>query len=432
MKNKKRKSLVAVTHTHTHDTFSENKGRVTKNKTIKTKLVVSITILLVILIIATTILLIWLNNEKNNKTISEVEEVSMQASVDTGMWDTNSVTVVKDTSMGYEINVPIPKGYVMSNVTGETEIKTGLVIYEGEEAVTDSNKDEAQKTRNQWVWVPVKASEMYGTDENGKKWGKLYDFNSNGFTPLNWSETNGVMKISGTGRYREPDIVRERDTDNYLIRYTNNYETGHELLKDVEIEFESIIESVEKYGGFYIGRYETGNLSQEIPAIVKGNTDISDQTWYSMYEKCKRIDEENKTIKTSMIYGSQWDATLKYLVESGSKTYEEVGEDSRSWGNYRNSTFEYINESGSTVTKSENADVRIPSGSSEYTKANNIYDLAGNVYDWTVEADNSFGRVLRGGRYSFTATISPAGYRGYSYSVNSNNFFGYRAILYIK
>ena len=139
-----------------------------KNVIVKTKLVVGMNILLFVLIIATAILLIWLNNEKNNKTISEVEEVSMQASVDTSTWDTNSVTIIKDTSMGYEIDVPIPKGYVMSNVTGETEVKTGLVIYEGEEAVTDSNKEESQKTRNQWVWVPVEPSEMYGTDENGK------------------------------------------------------------------------------------------------------------------------------------------------------------------------------------------------------------------------------------------------------------------------
>ena len=356
----------------------------------------------------------------------------MQASVDTGMWDTNSVTIVKDTSMGYEINVPIPKGYVMSNVTGETEVKTGLVIYEGEEAVTDSNKEEAQKTRNQWIWVPVNPSEMYGTDENGNRLGKLYSFNSSGISNNNWSETNGVMEISNITSYREPEIVNDYDIDNYLAEYSENFEMKHELFKSIKIEFSEIVNSVEKYGGFYVGRYETGNLKGEKPIIVKGNTDIESQTWYTMYEKCKVIDDENKNVKTNMIYGSQWDAMLKYLVESGSKTYEEVGEDSRSWGNYRNSTFEYINESGSTVTKSENADVRIPSGSSEYTKANNIYDLAGNVYDWTVEADNSFGRVLRGGRYSFTATISPAGYRGYSYSVNSNNFFGYRAILYIK
>ena len=240
------------------------------------------------------------------------------------------------------------------------------------------------------------------------------------------------MRINGSSNAREPDIVINYDTDNYLTRYTNEYEIGHELLRDIETEFENIVESVEKYGGFYIGRYETGNLSQEIPAIVKGNTDISNQTWYSMYEKCKRIDEENKTIKTSMIYGSQWDATLKYLVESGSKTYEEVGEDSTSWGNYINSTFEYVNESGSTVTKSENSYVRIPSGSSEYTKANNIYDLAGNVFDWSVEAYGSYNRVLHGGYFNGSGATHPADLRLNFYPYYSNNYYGCRGVLYIK
>ena len=71
--------------------------------------------------------------------------------------------------------VPVPNRYVGSKVAGENEIDTGYVIYEGEDEVNDSNVEEAQKTRNQYVWIPVPdSSTMYGTDENGKKWGKLY------------------------------------------------------------------------------------------------------------------------------------------------------------------------------------------------------------------------------------------------------------------
>ena len=56
----------------------------------------------------------------------------------------------------------------------ENEIDTGYVIYEGEEEVTEANVEEARKTRNQYVWVPVPdASKIYGTDAKGKKWGKL-------------------------------------------------------------------------------------------------------------------------------------------------------------------------------------------------------------------------------------------------------------------
>ena len=72
------------------------------------------------------------------------------------------------------ITVPVPKGYTASKVTGETTVEDGFVIYEGEEEVNDTNKDTAQTTRNRFVWVPVaNPSEMYGRDENCKKWGKL-------------------------------------------------------------------------------------------------------------------------------------------------------------------------------------------------------------------------------------------------------------------
>ena len=100
--------------------------------------------------------------------------------------------------------VPVPRGYVGSQAKGENEISKGYVIYEGEDPVTDTNVADAQKTRNQYVWVPVPdVSKMYGTDSSGKKWGKLYNFATSstdanydattGAYPNNWSETNGVM-----------------------------------------------------------------------------------------------------------------------------------------------------------------------------------------------------------------------------------------------
>ena len=97
------------------------------------------------------------------------------------------------------VTVPVPKGYTASKVTEETTVEDGFVIYEGEEEVNDTNKDTAQTTRNQFVWVPVEnPSEMYGRDENCKKWGKLYNFSSTGITPLNWTEKDGVMSITAT------------------------------------------------------------------------------------------------------------------------------------------------------------------------------------------------------------------------------------------
>ena len=303
--------------------------------------------------------------------------------------------------------VPVPNGYVGSKATGENEIDTGYVIYEGEEVVNDSNVEEAQKTRNQYVWIPVPdASTMYGTDANGKKWGKLYNFatSSNnvnynevtGTYPLNWSENNEIMQVTSWTTYREPDVVTKEDIDS-KIKSLNSEDTAmHELLIQFENEFNIMMDSIEKYGGFYIGRYETGNLSKNIAAVVrKGNEDINNQTWYTMYKKCKTLKNKNTNIETGIIWGNQWDRTLMWLVESGNKTKEEICVNSTSWGNYYNATFKYMNSNGILVTKDKIRKI-IPTGSTEYTKANNIYDLAGNIGDWTMEANY---RVARGGSY---------------------------------
>ena len=305
--------------------------------------------------------------------------------------------------------VPVPRGYVGSQAKGENEISKGYVIYEGEDPVTDTNVADAQKTRNQYVWVPVPdVNKMYGTDSSGKKWGKLYSFSTSstgsnydattGAYPCNWSEDiNGVMRISdSTYGYREPDVLSSSDDNRYLKQYGLGSMTKHDLLLEMQKDFNNMINSVKKYGGFYIGRYETGNLSRDIPVVQKGNTDIASQTWYAMYKKSKKLKGANKQVETGMIWGSQWDRTLMWLVESKSKSIAEICDDSTSWGNYSNATFTYTNSSGGTSTKSNGSQIRIPTGSADYTKANNIYDLAGNVYDWTLEA-YTYYRGYRGG-----------------------------------
>jgi len=335
--------------------------------------------------------------------------------------------------------VPVPNGYVGSSVAGENEIDTGYVIYEGKEAVTAENIETARKTRNQYVWVPVPdASKMYGTDSKGKKWGKLYDFSATsgdavtGTSANGWSESNGVMRPSSY--YREPDIVKNYDKDSTLKQYGMGSISGHKFLMDMEKEFNGMIESVEKYGGYYIGRYETGGLNGTA-VVVKGDMNIASQRWYTMYQKMKKLKGNNENVETGMIWGCQWDRTLMWLIESGDKTKEQIASDSKDWGNYYYNTIEYVNSSGATVSTTEGGGTIIPAGASEQTKANNIYDLAGNVYDWTMEADGSSNRVYRGGVYYLTSTGKPASYRSNvnpGYSDDSSRWQGrtlYQVIL---
>ena len=363
----------------------------------------------------------------------------------------NSKNLQENEHMHIEIDstgdkVPVPNGYVGSKATGENEIDTGYVIYEGEEEVNDSNVEEAQKTRNQYVWIPVPdASTMYGTDADGKKWGKLYDFTTDtvnnvdeitGANPLNWSENENEMILINDRNNREPDTaLNSFDTDSKLKTANLMKNNGQEFLIELEQEFNSMIESLEEYGGFYIGRYETGNLSKKRAVTQKGNSDISAQTWYTMYKKCKGLKHNNVNVETGMIWGNQYDRTLMWLIETKNKSKEDICNNSISWGNYPESTFEYVNSSGSLVKKLEGSKIKIPTGSSEELKANNIYDLAGNVNDSTMEMTYSYTftkdyRVIRGGGFYLKKAATN---RDATYLISDKySDVGCRAMLYIK
>ena len=121
----------------------------------------------------------------------------------------------------------------------------------------------------------------------------------------------------------------------------------------------------------------------------------------------------------------------------------DINEDSTSWGNYSNSKFnftgKYSTNHGNSFTdvttsteKPENSEYLLGTGVSDYTKRNNIYDLAGNCCEWTTESLSSYGRVRRGGSYFNGGSNNPAYPRnGYS-PTDSNYNVGFRVSLYVN
>ena len=296
-------------------------------------------------------------------------------------WDSDKVTkVVVDGK-----NIPVPKGYILSNAEGEKSVNTGLVLYQGNEGVNNSNVATAKTTRNQFVWIPVEdETTMYET-QSEEKVGKLYDFSTTGSTPRTYPGKN-------TG-YREPDIVTGNATgDGTNYDGNSSYLTilgltsSSEFRAQLQNEFNKMIASIEKYKGFYIGRYETGNLEANTttPVVQKGNNKNNNVNWYYVYQNSKKIAEGNNAVTSSILWGCQWDRTMQWLVESGNKTYAELM-DSKSWGNYKDSTGDAATNSGSAQ----------PTGTNEAWKANNIYDLAGNLRERTIESYGPTNRVFR-------------------------------------
>ena len=80
--------------------------------------------------------------------------------------------------------------------------------------------------------------------------------------------------------------------------------------------------------------------------------------------------------------GAAWDRTLSWLEETGEVPILKLVGDSKTWGNYKDDTF-------------SNTDKLINTGELGQTEKNHIYDLAGNLEEWTTEVHSTGNSVTR-------------------------------------
>ena len=141
---------------------------------------------------------------------------------------------------------------------------------------------------------------------------------------------------------------------------------------------------VNENGGFYIGRYEAseedGNVAVKGDATPWNNIDYT-----TALDKAKNMYSSfsGKNFESSLLTGAAWDRTLGWLEETGEVSSFEIVGDSKTWGNYSDDTFS--NNTGLANT-----------GEYSQTEKNNIYDLAGNLEEWTSESVSAYYRVIRG------------------------------------
>ena len=318
---------------------------------------------------------------------------------------------------GNSNNPTIPEGYIPIN----TETSSWG---DGTSAPTQDSVDhglviKGDSDDNEWVWIPVDETTLAtmcntanetentlcGTSGETAVKTKLY---SSTITIGKDSNTKTITRTTPgtTSGGREPDLVvsggTSYDATNYKTILGENG-TKEELAQLFVDEYKEMIESIKKCGGFYIGRYELSEAG-----VQKNQPTLTNTNWYNLYKKCKSLNASDK-VETRMIWGCQWDVTMNWLISSGAKTSDEVNKDSSSWGNYKETSVKA--DDGTTEIKASGDVQVLNTGKTTFTMANNIYDLAGNLYEWTQEAIHTFGRASRGGYYGNDGSDSPASRR---------------------
>ena len=310
--------------------------------------------------------------------------------------------------------VNIPAQCTVSKVEGENTLENGLVII-------DVNG-------NEWVWIEVPKNEMPEglTFENETEY-----------------ETLEVALQTYAKDYRESG-------------YTDTWYDGCGLEQDEYINLkQDMLKSIYENEGFYIGRYETGikedknrkygtdytseHEINEIPVIQQDKYVYNWIRCSQAQELSKRLSVGEKT--SSLMFGIQWDLVLKYL-EINEVSQEDLKTNSSSWGNYSNITFDIIrgkysvndgdsynlvNKNGYTKPLSR---ILFTTGITERNKKMNIYDLAGNLWEWTLEKSEEEPCTSRGGSYVREGTNGSV----ISYDTNgitgSSPSIGFRATLW--
>ena len=197
--------------------------------------------------------------------------------------------------------------------------------------------------------------------------------------------------------------------------------------------------SVERYKGFYIGRYEAGDKENTEAKTLRSSNDVTktvtikaNQAPYNYVTRTQAVSlaegfatKQGYKAKTKLVSSYAWDTTIAFMQ----KVNSDYGSSSEE-GNYYDTTFSYTDITGASQTKATSSRVLVPTG--QTTPVCNIYDMGGNVYEWTTESFSSpFSPFAgRGGNYAYDFTISPAGSRS-NYSDPAYGNYGFRLTLFM-
>ena len=297
----------------------------------------------------------------------------------------------------------------------EKDLSKGVVI-------KDSNG-------NYWTWIEVPKTIYENTAYNG-----------------------GTAPTSSTD-YAKIESTMQKYAEAYRGSYTDEWQEepqhGFASAEEYNNHKNTMLKSVYENGGFYIGKYEVGTETLRTtedaplttPVIKEGAYPYNWVTNRQAQEKSKELVTGGRT--SSLMFGIQWDLVLKHIETKQGKTQSELKTDSTTWGNYNNAEFEitkgkYSTNYGNTFTEVKGtypkprSSVSLTTGATERNSVLNIYDLAGNEFERTLEKSTITGSpsVYRGGYYDYTGSGAPASYRSSDTTSGSSHNISFRPALW--
>ena len=335
----------------------------------------------------------------------------------------------------------IPAGFTVSGIKSETTIDGGLVIYDIPEG-TDVNWDDPESVKpvyNQFVWIPVEVNKSTEPTDTETSIASFYR--------STWS--NNARTTGLSSNYTEPNATNDTDDKTRIAS-----------------QIENLTKSIYKYGGFYIGRYEAGSETERTSASKTTVTpigikqDMYPYNYVKWGDSMSSIGDVGAVALSNSLYnstkpnygatsmlctGACWDSMLDFIKNTKNVT------SSADWGNYSDAEFditrgkyaEYANGTLGSFTPVDGTYTKklysvskkyilLTTGASEKNSAKNIYDVAGNCYEWTTESDSSALRVSRGGSCNNYGSGYPASNRSSGFPTGSAFSIGFRSALYVN
>ena len=331
--------------------------------------------------------------------------------------------------------------YTFSGLTAETQYTIKVEVYngvgvKGEDSITVSttsktvenskgekfdNTTQIEDESGDTVWIPGGFEIAEDSANDADDGVVIQDSNGNQFVWIPVKDESKFQRYDGySNGSKETDVSSGNTTEPFAKGYSTE-----------KSEYDAMVSSVKNYDGFYVGRYEAGTTNANrssssgisdavvvkkdayVYNYVKWGNSMSDANGGAV-QLSKGFASVNgyTTVTSTLIYGIQWDAVMNFIdpaYSTGSCSATSFVRDSSGKGWY--------NQSSPTKTG--------------YYAVKNIYDLAGNVREWTMEAILTNHRVIRGGDCHDLGSSGPASLRLSGSPSFADVLVGFRLALYL-